>query len=72
MFPNLPLERFHQVGNAAGSGARQMLVSASRRRIAEALAKKSEYIELSGHPGFLHQFSKALYFPKPHSAKEVG
>ena len=29
MFPNMPLERFHQVGNAAGVGAKQMLLSAT-------------------------------------------
>ena len=34
MFPPLPLDRFRQVGNAAGAGARQMLVSADRRALA--------------------------------------
>ena len=32
MFPRLPLERFHQVGNAAGVGARQMLLSRAHAR----------------------------------------
>jgi uncharacterized 2Fe-2S/4Fe-4S cluster protein (DUF4445 family) len=65
MFPNIPLERYHQVGNAAGAGARQMLVSAERRKLASRIVEQIEYIELSAHPDFMHIFSKALYFPKP-------
>src|SRR4030042_2873879 len=38
MFPKLPLNRFHQVGNAAGSGARQMLLSMDQRHLAEDIA----------------------------------
>ena len=47
MFPDLPRERFQQVGNAAGTGARQMLVSAQRRRLAQDLAQRDRYIELT-------------------------
>lgn len=63
MFPDLPLERFHQVGNAAGAGARQMLVSMERRRFARAFAPRVAYVELSAHPDFIHAFSHALFFP---------
>ena len=62
MFPPLPLERFHQVGNAAGAGARQMLVSLERRRLAEQIVGRVNYIELSGHPQFTAEFSRALFF----------
>ena len=61
MFPALPMERFHQVGNAAGAGARQMLVSASRRYAAAALACKVTYVELTVHREFTRRFLKALY-----------
>ena len=61
MFPPLPMERFHQVGNAAGAGARQMLVSASRRCAAAALARKVTYVELTVHREFTRRFLKALY-----------
>lgn len=63
MFPQLPLERFHQVGNAAGAGARQMLISTSRRKLAEEVVNRIKYIELSNHPNFTNEFSKALFFP---------
>ncbi|HHS98250.1 MAG TPA: DUF4445 domain-containing protein [Chloroflexi bacterium] len=62
MFPPLPLDRFRQVGNAAGAGARQMLVSAARRREAEEIARRVEYVELTVHPAFRRCFVDALSF----------
>jgi uncharacterized 2Fe-2S/4Fe-4S cluster protein (DUF4445 family) len=61
MFPALPHERFHQVGNAAGAGARQMLVSVSQRKIAEEIARRVRYVELSTYPNFTNIFSKNLF-----------
>lgn len=52
MLPDLPQERFEQVGNAAGSGARLMLLSAAERKRGELLARKDCYIELTNHPEF--------------------
>jgi uncharacterized 2Fe-2S/4Fe-4S cluster protein (DUF4445 family) len=62
LFPGISLHRFVQVGNAAGSGARQMLVSAERRRAGEDLARRIEYIELTNHPRFHEKFVSALSF----------
>jgi uncharacterized 2Fe-2S/4Fe-4S cluster protein (DUF4445 family) len=62
MFPTLPLERFKQVGNAAGAGARQMLISASRRAFAAQRAREVAYVELTIHPEFTRKYIKALYF----------
>jgi len=62
MFPPLPRERFRQVGNAAGLGARQMLLSAERRRVAEALALRAEYLEVSTQTSFASRYLKALWF----------
>jgi uncharacterized 2Fe-2S/4Fe-4S cluster protein (DUF4445 family) len=64
MFPDLPLERFQQVGNAAGTGARQMLVSAERRRMAQKIVGELDYVELSAHPDFINEFSHDLFFYK--------
>ncbi len=63
MFPELPLERFRQVGNAAGAGARYMLLSTEQRRLAQEIAHRLEYIELSAHPEFTNEFSHRLFFP---------
>jgi len=62
MFPPLPREKFKQVGNAAGAGARQMLISKKRRMLAQTVVKDIEYIELSSNPLFLSEFSKAIFF----------
>jgi uncharacterized 2Fe-2S/4Fe-4S cluster protein (DUF4445 family) len=62
MFPDLPINRFHQVGNAAGTGARQLLISAARRQEAERIARHVDYIELTTHPAFTEEFYKALMF----------
>lgn len=61
MFPPLPLARFRQVGNAAGTGARQMLISRARRQLADAIAGKVEYIELTIHPEFMDVYVDALH-----------
>jgi uncharacterized 2Fe-2S/4Fe-4S cluster protein (DUF4445 family) len=63
MFPEIPLSRFRQVGNAAGTGARQMLISAERRGVADLIRSRIEYIELTTYPGFSQIFMDALYFP---------
>ncbi|HOT91863.1 MAG TPA: ASKHA domain-containing protein [Anaerolineae bacterium] len=61
MFPPLPLERFKQVGNAAGTGARQMLISAARRRLATQIGERVRYVELTVHPGFTKAYMDAMY-----------
>jgi uncharacterized 2Fe-2S/4Fe-4S cluster protein (DUF4445 family) len=61
MFPPLPLNKFKQVGNAAGAGARQMLLSSQQRLLAENLARRVKYIELSTYPNFTSIFSRSLF-----------
>jgi uncharacterized 2Fe-2S/4Fe-4S cluster protein (DUF4445 family) len=60
MFPQVPLERFEQVGNAAGMGARQMLLSRRSRAEAERLAEKVEYIELTTYRKFTEKFADSM------------
>src|SRR5208283_4441391 len=62
LFPQIPLGKFRQVGNAAGIGARQMLISGSQRRLGESLAKQVEYVELATHPHFQEKFAQSLFF----------
>ncbi len=62
MFPHLPVERFHQVGNAAGVGAKEMLLSLARREEAARIASEVQYIELTTHADFTPQFVEAMYF----------
>jgi uncharacterized 2Fe-2S/4Fe-4S cluster protein (DUF4445 family) len=56
LFPALPLERFSQVGNAAGVGVRMALVSAAVRERATVLAARCHHVELNSVPGFQKAF----------------
>ncbi len=62
MFPHLPLDRFKQVGNAAGMGARLLLVSEEARRQAAQMVKEIEYVELTTHIGFRDEFMRWMSF----------
>ncbi len=61
MFPDLPRERFTQVGNAAGLGAQLMLVSAAERAAAFEFARQMTYVELITHPNFKDIFMESMY-----------
>ena len=60
MLPRLPLSRFRQVGNAAGTGARLALISRQKRTEAQAIARKIKYIELAADPRFMSTFVDAI------------
>lgn len=60
MLPPLPLQRFRQVGNAAGTGARLALVSLSQRAEGQEIARRVEYLELAAHPQFASVFARAM------------
>lgn len=60
MFPPLPADRYQQIGNAAGMGARQCLVSLSERARGETIAQQVRYLELTNDPRFTDRFSQAV------------
>ena len=55
-------ERYRQVGNAAGRGAEQLLLSRERRIMADRLAKRVRYVELTVHESFTDMFAQSLGF----------
>jgi len=64
LLPNLPVERFSNVGNAAGTGARLFLMSMSARKAAESMARQVAYLELAVHSKFAATFAESLEFTK--------
>jgi len=60
MLPDIPRERFSQVGNAAGIGAKQALLSKTLRQRATDIARKAEYIELTVNNRFTSEFSSTI------------
>lgn len=61
MLPSIPLDRFQQVGNAAGMGAKLALVSFSKRNEAQTIASQVNYVELASAPNFTEAFIQATY-----------
>jgi len=61
MLPSLPLDRFQQVGNAAGMGAKLALISLKKRAEAQDIASRVKYIELASVPNFNQTYIQASY-----------
>jgi uncharacterized 2Fe-2S/4Fe-4S cluster protein (DUF4445 family) len=64
MLPHLPLERFRQVGNAAGTGARLALISRTMRAEAASLAARVAYVELATAPRFREVFAQSMFLSR--------
>jgi uncharacterized 2Fe-2S/4Fe-4S cluster protein (DUF4445 family) len=65
LLPPVPPDRVQFVGNAAGAGARMLLVNRDLRRLADDVARGVEHVELSQRPEFQGLFAEAMFFPKP-------
>jgi uncharacterized 2Fe-2S/4Fe-4S cluster protein (DUF4445 family) len=61
MFPNIPVQRFRQIGNAAGMGAMQALLSKEYRAMIKDVIEDVDYIELTTYDEFQKEFVKAMY-----------
>ena len=62
LMPGLPRERFRQVGNAAGLGARMVLTSVTARARAARLAADCHYVELGTMAGFQKTLMRRIGF----------
>lgn len=60
MFPKIAKDKFIQVGNAAGAGARMALLSTKIRGRAIEATKHINYVELTVEPSFSSIFAKSL------------
>lgn len=71
MFPDVPLERYTQIGNAAGAGARMLLVNHSQRNLAERIGREIHYIELTAETTFNDTYVSALFMEKNGNLKQI-
>lgn len=74
LIPDIDPDLIKPIGNAAGDGARMVLLNRRKRAEALALAQKIEYLELTAEADFQEAFLAALaiphqYDPFPHSEK---
>jgi len=72
MLPSLPLSRFHQVGNAAGIGARLFLLSSTKRKAVGDLLSRIKYLELASTPEFSKAFTRACSLEPYHLNQNAG
>jgi uncharacterized 2Fe-2S/4Fe-4S cluster protein (DUF4445 family) len=70
LLPRFPGAAYRQVGNAAGAGARAVLLSAAARTRAQRIAERISYVELTSFPGFQRLFAHAMQFSEP-QAREI-
>lgn len=57
LLPDIPARKISGIGNAAGKGAVQILMSAGERQRARRCPEIIRYVELSGYPDFNRRFS---------------
>jgi uncharacterized 2Fe-2S/4Fe-4S cluster protein (DUF4445 family) len=62
LLPPVPPERIRFVGNAAGSGARIILLSSQARERARKLARKIKYVEIANEKDFASVFADCMQF----------
>jgi uncharacterized 2Fe-2S/4Fe-4S cluster protein (DUF4445 family) len=72
MLPSFPLSRFHQVGNAAGIGAKLFLLSSAKRKAVGNLLSRVKYLELAGTPEFSKAFTRACLLEPYHLNMNAG
>ena len=63
MFPDIPLEKFHYIGNSSLSGAYTMLLSKEAERKTYQVASNMTYLELSTVPTYMDEFVSACFIP---------
>lgn len=72
MFPNVPLELFHYIGNSSQAGAYAMALSDEAAKKVEEVAKNMTYMELSTHPGYMDAFVAACFLPHTDASRFAG
>lgn len=63
MFPDIPLDHFHYIGNSSQAGAYAMLLSSEAREKVFELGRSMTYLELSNEPGYMDEFVAACFLP---------
>lgn len=63
LLPRFAENRVDFLGNASLTGARMALVSSEHRRKQAELAEKITYVDLSGEPSYMDEYTAALFLP---------
>ncbi|MDD3277384.1 MAG: corrinoid activation/regeneration protein AcsV [Lachnospiraceae bacterium] len=63
MLPDIPIERFHYIGNSSLTGAYTMLLSTPAEKKTYEVARNMTYMELSTVPTYMDEFVAACFLP---------
>ena len=63
LLPDVAREKFKYIGNSSLEGSRRVLISRQQRELQRQLARRMTYIDLSSDPGYMDQYTAALFLP---------
>lgn len=63
MFPDIPIEKFHYIGNSSLSGAYAMLLSGQAEKKVAEISRNMTYLELSNEPTYMDEFVASCFLP---------
>ena len=63
MFPDIPVEKFHYIGNSSLAGAYAMLLSDEAREAVAGIGRNMTYLELSNEPTYMDEFVASCFLP---------
>ncbi len=63
MLPDIPLEKFHALGNSAGMGAVKVLLDKNARKELDEICERITYLEMNVRGDFMNQLTGALFLP---------
>ncbi|MDR1597014.1 MAG: ASKHA domain-containing protein, partial [Treponema sp.] len=68
MFPRIPPEKYHYIGNTSLTGAYAMVNSRGAASKVVEISGGMTYLELSSHPGYMDEFVAACFLPHTNEA----
>ena len=68
MLPNLPVKKYHYIGNSSMHGAFAMLTAARAVKMVCEIGRNMTYLDLSSHPAYMNEFVAACFLPHTNSA----
>ena len=69
LLPDLERDKFIFIGNSSLAGSREIILSSQAMALADALALKITYFDLSADSGYMEEYSQSLFFPHTDLAK---
>jgi uncharacterized 2Fe-2S/4Fe-4S cluster protein (DUF4445 family) len=63
LFPDLPRDRFHYLGNSSLLGAYLVLLSDRNRDLVNETAGRMTYVELNTEPDYMNEYTASLFLP---------